>query len=172
MKRLIIIILLGLTALLLTACSAEQPVTPDADGNITITMTDFRFTPDNIQLKVGQEVTITLINQGDKDHELMAGRMLDVDGGETVGFQEDMFAGMEPMVMMGGMPMEEMEGMEMGDDEPHANAFMVLVPESGESASISFTVTEDMVGEWEIACFQGNGSHYDDGMRGKIAITP
>ncbi len=196
MKRLSIIILLGLAALLLTACSPGQPATPDADGKLVIEMEDFRFMTDNIQLKVGQEVTFILSNEGEKDHELMIGRNVIVDGGTTVGFEHDMFEESPPMVMGGGAEMDhaeegngdmegdaaamegeggdsvdgamdDMEGME--GDHP---GFMVLVPPENEPAMITFTVTEDMVGEWEMACFQGNGSHYDDGMRGKVVVTP
>lgn len=189
MKRLSIIILLGLAALLLTACSAEQPATPDADGKLVIEMRDFRFMTDNIQLKVGQEVTFILNNEGEKDHELMIGRNVIVDGGTTVGFEHDMFEESPPMVMGGGEEMDHAEegngGMgdgamgdaegdmgDMGDMEMDHPGFMVLMPPQSEPTMVTFTVTEDMVGEWEMACFQGNGSHYDDGMRGKVVVTP
>ena len=38
------------------------------------------------------------------------------------------------------------------------------------STTLTFTVTEDMVGEWEIGCFEEDGLHYDDGMKGKLVI--
>ncbi|MFQ5419281.1 MAG: hypothetical protein ACE5EY_02845 [Anaerolineae bacterium] len=197
MKRLITLILLGLTALLLAACSGGQSATPDAAGKLVIDMIDFRFLTDDIQLKVGQEVTIILDNHGEKDHELMIGRNALVEGSTTIGFEHDMFAGVQPMVMGGGSAMDHaaegdggMEGMgdagamdhaaegdggdmgDMGGMEMDHAGFMVLIPFGSEQATLTFTVTEDMVGEWEMACFQGNGSHYDDGMRGKVVVTP
>jgi hypothetical protein len=36
---------------------------------------------------------------------------------------------------------------------------------------IEFTIPEDRVGEWEMGCFEDNGTHYDDGMRGKVIIV-
>jgi uncharacterized cupredoxin-like copper-binding protein len=50
--------------------------------------------------------------------------------------------------------------------------FMVVLPEQGDKATITFTVTKDMVGEWEIACFSQDGVHYNAGMEGTFAITP
>jgi hypothetical protein len=37
---------------------------------------------------------------------------------------------------------------------------------------VTFTVTEEMVGEWEIGCFLLEGVHYDSGMVGKFIVSP
>ncbi len=34
----------------------------------------------------------------------------------------------------------------------------------GQGATITFTVTADQIGEWETACFVGDGAQYDAGM--------
>jgi plastocyanin len=169
MKRLITLILLGLTALLLVACGGKASAAPNAAGDLTIEMKDFRFVTDDIQLKVGREVTFILDNLGEKDHELMIGRNILVEGGTTVGFEHDMFEEEAPMVMGSDGSMDDMEGMDMGGGEH--DGFMLLVPTDSNQASMTFTVTADMIGEWEMACFQGNGSHYDDGMRGRVVVT-
>jgi len=124
---------------------------------------------------------------------LPAGDMAGMDMG---GSDEEM-AGMD----MGDSD-EEMAGMDMGtadeagdgDGEEHAEdvmgefgsfqlplmelhagiMFMIdpnMVP-SGEVTTITFTVPEDRVGEWEIGCFQERGQHYDDGMRGTFIVEP
>ena len=53
---------------------------------------------------------------------------------------------------------------------------MVLLPGSagGEAVEtdITFTVTEDMVGEWEMGCFLDGGSHYTSGMVGTLIVNP
>lgn len=35
---------------------------------------------------------------------------------------------------------------------------------------ISDTVTEDMIGEWEVGCFLQDGVHYDAGMHGTLIV--
>ncbi len=62
-------------------------------------------------------------------------------------------------------------GMDGGGDDHHG--FMIMLPQTAgvPEATITFTVTEDMVGVWEIGCFQDNGAHYDDGMRGTMVIV-
>ena len=49
---------------------------------------------------------------------------------------------------------------------------MVTVPENAGTADVTFVVTEEMVGEWEIACFLNGGSHFQQGMTGKITVSP
>lgn len=130
-----------------------------------IEMTDFAFAPNTLELKVGQEVTLHLTNVGALKHELMAGREVMTDNGLASGFMEDMFAGIEPTVMLGD---------ELDHDTGHDHVggqFMVTVPENTGEASVTFVVTQEMVGEWEMACFLDGGSHFQQGMTGKIVVT-
>ena len=70
----------------------------------------------------------------------------------------------------GDMDMTEGEGdMDMADDDHMEHGFMVM-RQPGEQASVTFTVPADASGEWEIACFEEDGAHYDDGMRGTLII--
>jgi hypothetical protein len=101
----------------------------------------------------------------------MIGRDVKMHDNRADGFEQDMFetAQVEPEVM-GGME----GGMDMGSggmSDEHTG-FMVTVPNGGENAMIKFTATQDMVGEWEMGCFQQDGTHYDAGMRGKLVVVP
>ena len=49
-----------LTSLLLTGCGGR---TPEA-VNLTINMIEYAFSPNQIELRVGQEVILTLVNLG------------------------------------------------------------------------------------------------------------
>jgi hypothetical protein len=49
---------------------------------------------------------------------------------------------------------------------------MVTVPENAGEATVTFVVTEEMVGEWEMGCFLDSGSHLQQGMTGKVVVTP
>lgn len=39
-----------------------------------------------------------------------------------------------------------------------------------QTASITFTVTEVSIGEWEFGCFEEDGAHWDDGMKGTLIV--
>lgn len=151
-------------AILLTACGQKtpEPVT------YTIEMTEYAFTPSTIEAQVGQQVTLNLVNKGSLEHEIMFGREVMMMDGHPNGYQHDMFeeAGVEPEVMM-------MEGMEEGGHEEEGHTgFMVLLPKAGDQATMTFTVTKDMAGEWEIGCFELEGVHYQSGMVGKFIVNP
>jgi len=151
-------------ALLFTSCGQKtpEPVT------YTIEMTEYAFTPSTIEAQVGQQVTLNLVNKGSLEHEIMFGRDVMMMDGHPNGYQHDMFeeAGVEPEVMM-------MEGMEEGEHEEEGHmGFMVPLPKTGDQATMTFTVTKDMAGEWEIGCFELEGVHYQSGMVGKFIVNP
>jgi len=152
------VLLLSLIMLTLAACGKATPE-PVA---ISIEMTEYAFTPNQIEVKVGQEVTLTLINRGTLDHELMIGREVMTEQNRPSGYMTDFFAAakIEPQVI--GGEVEEHEG--------HAGLTVIVKP--GEQATLKFTVSKDAVGEWEMGCFEQDGVHYDAGMKGKFIVQP
>lgn len=189
-------------ALAIAGCSSTpEPL------EVTVIMSEFAFEPADLELQVGQEVTINFINNGVQEHEFMVGMHVNDHDGFPNGFEEDFFeaAGVEPVVVggMDDMEMEEHhdddadmdmeddnedgdgddhdedadmeEDMDMEEDGGHGDeghsGFMIAVAEGDSSSSIQFTVTEEMVGEWEIGCFLQEGTHYDEGMHGSLVVT-
>lgn len=161
MKKLFVPIVLGVVALVLAACSGGSPEPVSYD----IIMTEYAFSPENLNLNVGQEVTLNLINSGQLQHEIMFGREVIKIDNRPAGYKVDMFeaSGVEPEVHQEGEP-------EQGHDEETHEGFMVALPIDG-TGTIKFTVTEDMVGEWEMGCFEQDGVHYDAGMIGFVTVT-
>lgn len=147
---------------LLVACGQPQgPSSGPSAGEIRITMTEYKFQPDTIRVKAGQEVRLVLVNSGKKDHELMIGRKVMEMEGKPAGYQEDFFAGLHPQVSGEKLKQEE-------EEEEHAGFMVALEP--GGTATIVFTVPADRVGEWEIGCFEEDGVHYQEGMKGKFIV--
>lgn len=75
------------------------------------------------------------------------------------------------MAMGTEAPSTEMGGMEgMGENEMQ-NGFMAMF-ESEQEATISFTVTEDMIGTWTMGCFELSQGvpHFDLGMVGNVIV--
>jgi uncharacterized cupredoxin-like copper-binding protein len=152
-----------LLALLLIACSQATP----EPATFRIEMTEYAFEPSEIQVQVGQEVTLELVNLGELGHELMIGREVAMMEGKPAGYEVDMFetAGVEPEVSGDiGHEHQEEEEMHMGT--------MFVVEEKGHEATVKFTVTKDMEGDWEMGCFEQEGVHYTAGMVGNFIVNP
>lgn len=187
MRNKAIPILTGL-ALIVAACGGGEPATVADGGEVTIVMTESQFDPSEIRLAAGTTVTIVLTNEGEKDHEFMAGQEVHIEEGIPHGFESDFFDTVEGLTVdppdalassMEGMDMgeESMSDTTMGDmagEEEHEEDDMemgfMVVREPAQTARITFTVTEASIGEWEIGCFEDDGVHWDDGMRGTIIV--
>ena len=192
------ILLIAIMVILLVACSAESE--PE-EVVYTIEMAEFSYAPEDIELKVGQTVTLNLVNLGQLDHEIMIGREVKMDNFLPAGYELDMFehAGVEPVVVMEMHENEHVEAEheeaedshdeaeheedehvqdeaehEEGEDD-HAetghnhDGFMVSLANE-DRATMTFKVTEDMVGTWEIGCFLQDGAHYLADMKGSLAV--
>ncbi|MDH3943665.1 MAG: cupredoxin domain-containing protein [Anaerolineae bacterium] len=193
MKQTYGVLLAALLMLLTTACGGGGP----EEVEITINMSEFAYSPDTIELKVGQVVTINLVNDGTLEHEIMFGRNVNMVEDVASGFEMDFFemTGVEPEGMM-NMTMGDDMDMEHEDDhdddhadeemdhdmedmdhdmeamDEHAHSgYMTTVGTETTTATITFTVTEDMVGEWEFGCFLQEGTHYAAGMHGTLIVT-
>ncbi len=159
MKKVFMPVVMGVVALILVACGGGTPE-PVSYG---INMTEYAFAPEKLNLKVGQEVTLNMINSGQLQHEIMFGREVMEKDNRPAGYVVDMFevGGVEPEVQQVGEPEHE--------EEMH-EGFMVALPIDG-TATMKFTVTKEMVGEWEMGCFEQDGVHYDAGMKGSVTVT-
>ena len=174
MRRIGWITFLVAIPLILAACSSQAPPEP---LEMTINMAEYAFTPADLEFQVGQEVTLHLTNSGALEHEIMFGRDVMMMDGMPNGFNVDMFetAGVEPDVSV-EMSMEtEAEGEEHTEGDEHMeedghSGFMVKVPVTHDVYTMTFTVTEDMVGEWEMGCFLLDGVHYNSGMVGTLNV--
>jgi uncharacterized cupredoxin-like copper-binding protein len=147
--------------MILAACGGEAPQKVILD----IDMAEYSFTPERLNFKVGQEVTLNLSNSGQLIHEIMFGREMMKMDNRPAGYVEDMFeaGGVEPEVTQESEPEHEHE------EEMHSG-FMVALPPDG-TATMKFTVTAGMLGDWEMGCFEQDGVHYDAGMIGSVSVT-
>jgi hypothetical protein len=93
-------------------------------------MTEYAIKPAVLEVKVGQPVTIDVINSGALEHELMFGRDVKMMVNNPEGYQHDMFteAGVEPKVMNQGMAAH----MDMGTHSGGHSGFMVTLPKTGD----------------------------------------
>lgn len=126
----------------------EVAAASSADDTIQVEATDpFVFTPDNVDVEVGETVTFEVTNTDAIDHDFVIG-----DEEAQDEHEEEM------------REMDDMEGMEgeMEHDDPNA-----ITISAGETASITWTFTEP--GEVLFGCHEPG--HYDAGMYGTVTVT-
>ncbi|MGA7272237.1 MAG: hypothetical protein WB239_14290 [Acidimicrobiia bacterium] len=171
--------------LLIAACGTGSGA-GDNGQEIHVSLYEYSFDPAEIHLTVGQPVTLVLQNDGGKDHELMAGREVHEEDGIPHGFEQDFFDTVDDLnidppdaleTSMEGMGEGDMSGTTMGDmssttmgDEEMEDMGVMVAREPGEMATVTFTPTEDSVGEWQIGCFEEEGTHWQQGMKGTIIV--
>ena len=165
MKKLGLITFLLIASILLSACAPKAP----EPATYTIEMSEYAFTPDTIEAKVGQKVTLELVNNGTLEHEIMFGRDMMMMDNRPNGYQSDMFqmANVDPQVTQEGMG-----AMTMSQHSSSNPGSMMVLLKPGDKATMTFTATKDMQGEWEFGCFSQEGVHYAAGMVGKFVVKP
>ena len=147
----------------------------DPDAHIRVNMTEYGFGSDVIEVRAGQTVEFLLKNSGDLEHEFMIGREVTVAmGGMATGFEHDFFEGLVPIVdppeAVMDMESMDMDDMDMDGHHDHHHGFMVVLA-PGATASLTVTIPDDAVGDWEIGCFLDKGTHWSSGMRATLRIT-
>ena len=180
-------------SILAAACGGGGQTSGDSggpDAHIRVNMTEYGFGSDVIEVRAGQTVEFLLKNSGDLDHEFMIGREVTTTmGGMATGFEHDFFEGLMPIVDppeavmdMDDMDMDmdiddmdmdmDIDDMDMDghDDDHHHHGFMVVLA-PGATASVTVTIPDDAVGDWEIGCFLDKGTHWSSGMHATLRIT-
>lgn len=156
---------LGLTLLLLlTACSGAKGETV----TYTIDMTEYAFTPNTLNLKVGQEVVLKLTNSGQLAHEIMIGQVVKMENNHPSGYLKDFFevGNVKPEIL------SATEGAGEAHEGEHIHSgFMIVLPKTGDQVTLRFKVTPAMIGEWEMGCFEQDGVHYTSGMKGVVMVS-
>lgn len=172
MKRTSLYLLSLSVVLLLVLAACAQPGGGAAtsggsssSGETTITMTESKFDPDTIQVKAGQEVTLRLVNEGEKEHEILFGRNLKMEEGAPGGYEVDLFERDPNQVEASGG-----EGFHEGTPEEIAEEGYHVELEPGAEGTLVFTVPASKAGEWEMGCFIDDGAHYDEGMKGTFVV--
>jgi plastocyanin len=184
--------LLALAASALWAAARTPVLGPN---EYQIVMDDYSYSPNRLSWSPGETVTLTIVNRSSSrpgaPHEIMFGRVPLREPGPFGPIQGDGFedqfldgatvellagngvsmvmaetaglTGVDPMSLMG--PGMDMTGpaMRMGMD------FMAVV-DPGGSLRLSFTVP-DRPGDWEFGCFQQDGQHYLNGMKGVLTVA-
>lgn len=167
--------------------------------HFVINMTDYQFTPSSMTWHVGDTVTLTVRNSSTAgvNHEFMIGRdpnEEDQGFGKTItdGFETDFFKKMDVTLVSGSRILMVQPGTAhlsginpktvlasyppglVQDGEQFQIVFAPAIrgnkPQPGGVLTFQLKVPNEP-GKWEMACYQGDGQHIKNGMRGTINIV-
>lgn len=126
-----------LLVIVLSACGGGSAQT----SNVTVTMTEFGFEPNVIEVKAGIPVELTLINAGAIEHDFVI---------EVIPVQDVSTQGMEADHMSGD----------------HSEYDLHSATAAGNTSTLVFTATEP--GTYKIIC--SVPGHFDAGMTGELIV--
>lgn len=148
--------------------------TPAAAANkvhqVTLIMKEFLFEPATVQLKVGEEVALTIRNVGKVKHEWSAGQDV-VTGQDEKGYRKDLVAILKPRVTGKAYDLEKVSATksnEAKEGETTKGLSSEIDVEPGGVATLHFKVPASAKGEWGMGCFIPG--HYESGMKGTLVI--
>lgn len=150
-------IIIALVAMLLAFLPSWGAAGAAKEQNVTITMTDFKFTPALITLQSGVPAEIVLVNKGAVEHEFIvyktpAGKIKDWD--EYI------------MPNTYFKDMGEVEGEFEGIGAVAGTSIFEVEVMKGKTAELKFTPTRK--GTFEMGCHVEG--HYEAGMKGVLVV--
>ncbi len=139
---------------------------------ITLVLTEFKFEPSTIHLKVGEQVVLTLKNGGAVKHEWSVGQEL-VNTAQQKGFHRDLLAILKPQVTGRAYELERVratarENEKSAEGETAEMLSTDVEVEPHGVAVLRFTVPASAKGTWQFGCFETG--HYEAGMKGILVI--
>jgi uncharacterized cupredoxin-like copper-binding protein len=140
--------------------------------DLTLVMREFSFQPTTLRLKAGEEVVLTIRNEGKADHEWSAGREAILSEDEK-GYRQDLFDLLKVTATGRGFEMEP-AGTPPGASEeqveaetiPRISSEVDLAP--GGEVTLHFRVPASARGKWEMGSFVPGD--YESNMNGYIVI--
>ncbi|RMF81659.1 MAG: hypothetical protein D6737_04315 [Chloroflexi bacterium] len=170
MKRFAFVMIVAAIAALLVGIWMvnAQEVEEEGEEDVTvldISLAEFSFTLEGqeaneaIVLQAGQRYKFEFENNGTVMHEVAFGTDVRTEDDLAVGFDTNIFENVEADIE------GEMNG---ADFEVEVPGIFEMEINPGQKLELSLTIPEDLVGEWELACFVPG--HYEAGMVAPLII--
>lgn len=140
--------------------------------HLTLVMREFSVQPVTLHLKAGEQVALTIRNEGKAEHEWSAGREAILTADEK-GYRQDLFDLLKPTATGRGFETEP-AGTPPGVSEeqveaetiPRISSEVDVAP--GGEVTLQFRVPATARGNWEMGSFVPGD--YESGMNGTIVI--
>ena len=145
--------------------AAARPAGAAGVHKATVAMKEFAFAPARIELKVGEDVELTLKNEGQVAHDWMVGTDL-VNTTQEKGFHKDLLALLKRKET-GKQFTPERVGVASKTDGIKRISTGVEIEPGGE-VRLRFVVPASAKGQWDMDCVLTG--HYESGMKGAVVI--
>lgn len=160
LKMLVSIFFAIATAVIVYPGSLKAQTAP-ADTVIEVTMKNFKFVPNQLEILAGERVKLEFHNKGSVTHAFMAGNVLTE---ELEGYENGLFEGVKVTKSVNGKTTTKTYG----------PGSLMLGVKPDQSASLTFTMPDAKIGTYEFGCFKtagtGGTKHYKVGMKGQIHV--
>ena len=167
-----------------SAFQSLRPQTTD-QGHVRLYQGDFYFDPNHMQWRVGDQITLHLMNTSpNRPHEMWIGRGFDTTPTEfgpiATGFHTDFWDGVHINILEAYHVSNWVTNKAIVTSQVSPTPWLVTGPgngnfsptlEPGGYVTWSFTVP-NKPGRWMYGCFVQSFIHYVEGMRGTIDILP
>ncbi len=137
----------------------------EADRAIEVSMTEFAFAVDSLEVAAGETIEFVVTNAGVVPHEFRLSNADRIDDHIASGHEDHMDDGMDDDGMDGGMD----DGDEAEAEGHLEDGDIVMLLEAGETATVTVTFPDDTTLFTELACLIPG--HYEAGMHTEIAYT-
>jgi len=146
LRWVVVALLVGALAMAIATSVGSSTGTVD-DGELAIELTGYHIEPITLVLPAGEDVTLVLTNTGGFTHNVAVGRDPVRDDDAVVGFGEDLLA----VSALRATPSNAL----ITPVDPAVPTTISVAPES--TVEVEVRVPEELVGEWQLGCFQGSG---------------
>lgn len=143
-----VVVLLLVGALALAISSGVRSSTGTVrGGELGIELVGYRIDPPTLVVPAGEEVTLVLSNTSTYHHNVAIGREPVRLDGRTVGFEQDLLA-------VSAVRAEPARAL-ITPADPALPTTVSVAP--GSTVRVDVRIPDELVGEWEVGCFQGSG---------------
>jgi hypothetical protein len=146
LRWVVVLLLVGALAMAISTGVGSSTGTVDG-GELDIELAGYRIDPPTLVLPAGEEVTLVLDNTSTYHHNIAIGQDPIRLEGQTVGYERDLLA-------LSALRAEPARAL-IAPTDPSLPTTVSVAP--GTTVRVDVRVAEDLVGEWQLGCFQGSG---------------
>lgn len=146
LRWVVVLLLVGALAMAISTGVGSSTGTV-RDGQLEIELAGYRIDPPTLVLRAGEDVTLVLTNTSTYHHNVAIGREPVRLEGRTVGFGQDLLA-------VSASQAEPARAL-ITPRDPGLPTTVSVAP--GTTVRVDVRIPEELVGEWELGCFQGSG---------------
>jgi hypothetical protein len=146
LRWVVVLLLIGALAMAISTGVGSSTGTVRG-GELQIELAGYRVDPPTLVLPAGEDVTLVLDNTSTYHHNIAIGQEPIRLEGQIVGYEQDLLA----LSALGADPARAL----ITPTDPALPTTVSVAP--GTIVRVDVRIPEELVGEWQLGCFQGSG---------------